>query len=123
VVTKSGTNTHHGSLFYYLRDGNFAATHPFVRKKYPDKQHQFGFSIGGPVKKDKIFYFAGFDQHIFHVPSVVQFENGAPAVVPSLTSNPRDYETAGFAADQALVAAAASQLSRLAGNFKSEPER
>lgn len=120
VVTKSGTNTHHGSFFYYLRDGAFAATHPFVRKKYPDKQHQFGFSVGGPLKKDKIFYFAGFDQHIFHVPTVVQFENGAPAVVPSATSNPRDYETAGFAGDEALVRAAAAQLSGLAGNFKSE---
>src|SRR6266478_7531437 len=68
VLTKSGSNHWHGTLFYYLRDGQTAATHPFVRKKYPDKQNQFGFSVGGPIKRNKIFYFAGFDQHIFHIP-------------------------------------------------------
>src|SRR5438270_13202532 len=73
VVTKTGSNVNHGSLFYYLRDGRVAATHPFVRKKYPDRQNQFGATLGGPLKRDKIFYFAGFDQHIFHIPSVVQF--------------------------------------------------
>jgi len=111
VVTKSGTNTHHGSAFYYLRDGQFAATHPFVRKKYPDKQHQFGFSVGGPIKPDKLYYFAGFDQHIFHVPTVVQFLGGTTAVV----AKPADYE----ATDQTLVAAAATQLSTLGGQFRS----
>src|SRR5437868_10465130 len=62
VLTKSGSNHVHGSLFYYLRDGNLAAIHPFVKTRYPDKQHQFGGSIGGPIKKNRIFYFAGFDQ-------------------------------------------------------------
>lgn len=112
VITKSGTNTHHGSMFYYLRDGKFAATHPFVRKKYPDKQHQFGFSVGGPLKPDKIFYFAGFDQHIFHVPTVVQFLNGQSTVVPGA----KDFEFN----DQALVEASAAQLSLLGGQFRSE---
>ena len=116
VVTKSGTNSHHGSAFYYLRDGRFAATHPFVRKAYPDKQHQFGFSIGGPVKQEKIFYFAGFDQHIFHVPSVVNFLNGSTTVVPG----PGDYESGGFFPDQVLVTNAAAQLSKLGGQFRSE---
>jgi hypothetical protein len=111
VVTKSGTNTHHGSAFYYLRDGKVAATHPFVRKKYPDKQHQFGFSLGGPIKADKLYYFAGFDQHIFHVPTIVQFKGGAQAVVPQ----PTDFE----ASDQALVSAAAAKLSTLGGQFRS----
>ena len=111
VVTKSGTNTHHGSAFYYLRDGEFAATHPFVRKKYPDKQHQFGVSLGGPIKADKLYYFAGFDQHIFHVPTVVQFIGGAPAVV----AKPADYE----ATDQTLVTAVAAQLSTFGGQFRS----
>jgi hypothetical protein len=111
VVTKSGSNHTHGSLFYYLRDGRAAATHPFVRKKYPDKQHQFGFSVGGPIKRNKIFYFAGFDQHIFHIPTVVQFANGASQVTPV----PADYE----ATDKALVFAAADKLSLLGGQFRS----
>src|SRR2546423_6065212 len=49
VLTKSGSNHAHGSLFYYLRDGNLAAIHPFVKTRYPDKQHQFGGNICGPV--------------------------------------------------------------------------
>src|SRR5438270_6247614 len=111
VLTKSGSNHVHGSLFYYLRDGNLAAIHPFVKTRYPDKQHQFGGSIGGPIKKNRIFYFAGFDQHLFHIPTVVQFANGATAVVPT----PADFE----ATDQALVFDAAAKLSALAGQFRS----
>lgn len=111
VLTKSGSNRVHGSLFYYLRDGNLAAIHPFVKTRYPDKQHQFGGSVGGPIKKNRVFYFAGFDQHIFHIPTVVQFANGATAVVPT----PADYEVT----DQALVFNAASQLSALGGQFRS----
>src|SRR5437879_3207009 len=111
VVTKSGSNIAHGSLFYYLRVGRTAATHPFVRKKYPDKQNQFGFSVGGPIKRNKIFYFASFDQHIFHIPTVVQFANGASQVTPTLA----DYE----ATDKALVFTAADKLSQLGGQFRS----
>ena len=111
VVTKSGTNTHHGSVFYYLRDGQLAATHPFVRKKYADNQHQFGGVLGGPIRKEKIFYSIGFDQHIFHVPTVVQFDGGSQAVVPTA----KDYESS----DQSLVMAKAAQLSALGGQFRS----
>src|SRR3954469_7817347 len=109
VVTKSGSNITHGSLFYYLPDGRAASTHPFVRKKYPDRQHQFGATLSGPIVRNKAFYFAGFDQHIFHIPSVVQFTDGTSAVTPTLA----DYETT----DKALVFAAADSLTKLAGQF------
>ncbi|MBI2683086.1 MAG: TonB-dependent receptor [Acidobacteriales bacterium] len=110
VVTKSGGNVTHGSLFYYLRDGEFAAVHPFVRKKYPDRQHQFGGSVSGPIKRGRIFYFASFDQHIFHIPTVVRFEDGSSQVVPQ----PADFDLF----DQQLVADTATQLSTLAGQFR-----
>src|SRR3954463_13165837 len=109
VVTKSGSNITHGSLFYYLRDGRVAATHPFVRKKYPDRQHQFGATLSGPLVRNKVFYFAGFDQHIFHIPSVVQFTDGTSAITPPHA----DFE----ATDKALVFAAADSLTKLAGQF------
>src|SRR4051812_28416465 len=51
VVTKSGTNHIHAKLFYYLRDSTFAARPPFVPFKPSDTQHQFGFTVGGPVKR------------------------------------------------------------------------
>jgi hypothetical protein len=81
-----------------------------VRKKYPDKQHQFGFAIGGPVKKDKLFYYIGFDQHIFHVPTVVQFPNNSQTVIPTV----KDYEST----DEVLVRAKAAELSDLSGQFQ-----
>lgn len=112
VITRSGTNQPHGTLFYYLRDGKTSATHPFVRKKYADKQHQFGGTLGGPIKRGKTFFYLGFDQHVFHVPTVVQFDNGTPFVTPTA----QDFE----ARDQQLVVDAAAQLSQEGGNYRSQ---
>ena len=110
VVTRSGGNQWHGTLFDYYRDGRMGASYPNVEGKPPNRQDQFGFTLGGPIKRNRVHFFAGFDQHIFHIPTVVQFANGATAVVPQ----PGDYE----ASDQALVFASAAQLSQLGGQFK-----
>ena len=117
VVTRSGSNHLHGTGFYYFRDSAFAAKQTFLSFKPPDRQQQLGFTIGGPVKRNKAFFFAGFDQHIFHVPAVVEFLNGSVKVVPQPGTGPYtpgDYE----ATDQALVFATADQLTALAGNHQ-----
>ncbi len=111
VVTRSGGNQWHGSVFDYYRDGRMGARYPMVGGKPPNRQDQFGFTLGGPIKRNRAFFFAGFDQHIFHIPTVVQFANGATVVVPQST----DYE----ARDQALVFATAASLSQLGGQFRS----
>jgi hypothetical protein len=117
VVTKSGSNHWHGTGLYYLRDSGFGgAADPFMTFKPHSRQQQGGATLGGPVKKNKIFFFAGFDQHYFHVPDVVEFLNGAMQVVPQAGTgpySPGDYE----ATDQALVFAAAAQLTSLAGSY------
>ncbi len=108
VVTKSGANHVHGTAFYYLRDSSFGAADPFLAFKPHNRQQQVGGTIGGPIKRNKIFFFAGFDQHIFHVPNVVEFLDGSSKVVPAAGTGPLtpgDYE----ATDQALVFAAAAQ--------------
>ena len=69
VVTKSGSNRLHGTDFYFMRDSALAATHPFMDFKPHDQQQQFGFTLGGPIRRNRAFFFAGFDQHIFHIPS------------------------------------------------------
>jgi len=70
VVTKSGTNTWHGSTFYYLRDSSLGgAAPPFVGVDPHNEQHQFGATVGGPIQRSKTFLFAGYDQHIFNVPA------------------------------------------------------
>jgi hypothetical protein len=116
VVTKSGSNHWHGTGLYYIRDSAFAATDPFMTFKPQSRQQQGGATLGGPLKKNKIFFFGGFDQHYFHVPDVVEFLNNSMVVQPQAGTgpySPGDYE----ASDQALVFAAAAQLNSLAGSF------
>jgi hypothetical protein len=116
VVTKSGSNHIHGTAFYYLRDSSFGAADAFLAFKPHNRQQQAGGTVGGPIKQNKVFYFAGFDQHIFHVPNVVEFMNGSSKVVPQAGSGPYtpgDYE----ATDEALVFAAAQKLTSLAGEY------
>lgn len=60
VVTKSGTNTLHGSLFEFVRNGNFNARNAFAATQDTLRRNQFGGTVGGPVVKDKIFFFGGF---------------------------------------------------------------
>jgi Carboxypeptidase regulatory-like domain len=62
VVTKSGTNQFHGDLFEFLRNGDFNARNFFAAKQDTLRRNQFGGTIGGPVKKDKIFFFFGYQQ-------------------------------------------------------------
>ncbi len=57
VVTKSGTNELHGSAFEFLRNEALNARNFFSPGADILKRHQFGGSVGGPVVKDKIFYF------------------------------------------------------------------
>jgi hypothetical protein len=60
VVTKSGTNQIHGDLFEFLRNGATSARNFFAAKRDTLKRNQFGGTIGGPIVKDKLFYFAGY---------------------------------------------------------------
>ena len=66
AVTKSGANTFHGDLFYYLRYPSFNALDSYPKSKgtYSQPIHQwqqFGGSGGGAIVKDKLFYFATYD--------------------------------------------------------------
>jgi hypothetical protein len=60
VLTKSGTNQFHGSVFEFFRDRNFNATEHLFAQKTPYNQHRFGFTVGGPVKHDKLFFFGSY---------------------------------------------------------------
>jgi outer membrane receptor protein involved in Fe transport len=57
ATTKSGTNRLHGSLFEFLRNSAAIAADPFTQLHPPVRWNQFGGSIGGPIKKDKLFAF------------------------------------------------------------------
>jgi hypothetical protein len=62
VSTKSGSNNFHGSLFEYVRNDKFDARNFFDRTgKSPLRLNQFGGSVGGPIKKEKLFFFASYE--------------------------------------------------------------
>jgi hypothetical protein len=57
IVTKSGTNQIHGSAFEFVRNGALNARNFFAPRQDTLKRNQYGGSIGGPILKDKLFYF------------------------------------------------------------------
>jgi Carboxypeptidase regulatory-like domain/TonB dependent receptor len=73
VVTKSGTNVSRGELYDYVRDDRFNAPNPLLVaanttgtgvSKLPMSQQQFGGSIGGPILRDRTFYFSNIERRV-----------------------------------------------------------
>jgi carboxypeptidase family protein len=119
VITKSGSNKMHGAVFEYLRNQQFDAPNYFDSQrnvdgsvianlgKSPLKQNQFGGSIGGPVAKDRAFFFGSYEGYrldagknfVEAVPSASAWARAVPAVA-SLRS--------GFLAPGAVILPGAS---------------
>jgi outer membrane receptor for ferrienterochelin and colicin len=57
IVTRSGSNDLHGSAFYFFRDDGLAADNLLTGTKTEFEQHQFGVSLGGPLAREKLFFF------------------------------------------------------------------
>lgn len=79
VVIKSGTNDLHGTLYYFHRNEYLAATSPFTPPGAPSelRNHNFGGSVGGPIMKDKAFFFLTYEGQRFITPNAID------ATVPS----------------------------------------
>ncbi len=88
VVTKSGGNQLHGSLFEYLRNDKLDARNTFDLSRPSLRMNQFGGSVGGPILKDKFFFFGSYEGYrlrsginlIEAVPSALAKSTAAPAV-------------------------------------------
>ncbi|MGO9404506.1 MAG: TonB-dependent receptor domain-containing protein [Terriglobales bacterium] len=61
AVIKSGTNQLHGDLWEYLRNEKVDAINAFDTSQQPYKQNQFGFTLGGPIVKNKMFIFGDYE--------------------------------------------------------------
>ena len=59
--TKSGTNEFHGAAYYYYLDPVSPAVNPFTGQPSPNSWKQFGGAVGGPVIKNKLFFFADYE--------------------------------------------------------------
>ena len=86
AVTKSGTNEFHGSAFIYDRNNKWGARNPntFIQQlvngvstrvalKPEDARYQFGGTIGGPIVKEKLFFFFSYDEQRRNFPGVAVF--------------------------------------------------
>lgn len=62
IVTKSGTNAYHGDAFWFVRNTFFDANSFFAHTPDQLKQNQGGFTFGGPILKDKLFFFGGYQE-------------------------------------------------------------
>ncbi|MDE3259995.1 MAG: carboxypeptidase regulatory-like domain-containing protein [Gemmatimonadota bacterium] len=67
VITKSGTNTLSGSAHFFGKHDALSeiARHNGTERRPSFRQGQFGFTLGGPLKRDKAFFFAAYDQQVF----------------------------------------------------------
>src|SRR6266446_7967410 len=67
LALKSGGNSIHGTAYAYFRNEAFAAASPFVSGKKENRNYNYGFSVGGPVLKDRLFYFLTFEKQRFTI--------------------------------------------------------
>ena len=95
IVTRSGTNALHGSGYFFFRDHNMAAypllarnplfTDPFFARRNP------GFSVGGPIKKDKLFFFVNYEHLSQTAVTLVQEDLPSLQALNGAYANPYHY--------------------------------
>ena len=101
LVTRSGTNAFHGSVFNYLRNDIFDANNYFANRngleKPPLRQNNFGFTLGGPILQDRTFFFVSYEglrlrQPVtstpYQVPSVEARQSASAEARPILEAFP-----------------------------------
>jgi len=88
AITKSGTNEIHGDLFEFVRNYKFNARNFFQPVRDSLKRNQFGGTVGGPIKKDKLFFFAGYQGTIIR-----SNPTAANGVVPTAQMMSGDFST------------------------------
>ncbi len=85
ILTKSGTNRLSGRGYYFLRDDAFDKPNAFATGKVPFRQQQFGATVGGPISRDRVHYFASYERQIYDDVVTVN----VPAFVLPIITDPR----------------------------------
>jgi carboxypeptidase family protein len=89
VVTKSGTNIVGGEAFYANRNGTLTSRDAFGNSSANNSQHQTGGALGGPLKRDRLFFFGAVEKNLLTIPYTVAFNTPSqpagqpPVVVPA----------------------------------------
>lgn len=85
AVTKSGTNNFRGELFYFNRNDRLTSPDAFGNDG-ANNQNLFGGSVGGPIKKDRAFFFFGAEQNFLRIPYFVDFQPTSIALPPEIAA-------------------------------------
>jgi len=88
VVTRSGTNELHGTLFYFGQNDAFNSRQFNVARVPAYKQHQFGGTAGGPIIRNKTFYFGAYQGFRFRSPALVYYNVPSQAMLNGDFSGP-----------------------------------
>jgi hypothetical protein len=91
VVTKSGTNGFHGSAYEFFRNQSLNAKGYLDLRRADDKQNQFGGTFGGPIKKDRTFFFVSYEGR-----RVVHGISSDPVAVPTAAERAGDFSATPF---------------------------
>lgn len=91
VVTKSGTNNWHGSAYEFLRNTNLDSKGYLDPAVPDDHQNQFGGTFGGPIVKNRTFFFTSYEGR-----RLVQGQTGDPVLVPSAAERGGDFSATPF---------------------------
>jgi Carboxypeptidase regulatory-like domain len=92
AITRSGTNAFHGNVFEFVRNYIFNARNPFVGTRDNLKRNQFGGTIGGPIMKENLFFFAAYQQ------TIVRSTTYNTAFIPTIAELNGDFTAATSAA-------------------------
>jgi hypothetical protein len=80
IITKNGTNTLHGSGFYYNQPQSLISNFSNGREPADQKKQQYGASLGGPIIQDKMFYFLSYDKQKQNITVPINPANLNPAI-------------------------------------------
>src|SRR6202049_664022 len=132
VVTKGGTNALHGDAFEFLRNTVLDARNFFSPEREAFQQNQFGGTLGGPIKKDKLFFFGdyqgtrtiqGLDTGVLPVPSLADRTGNLSDLVNSFVTKDANGNTVpSIVSTCTAVPCLASQLSQTLGYTVSQGE-
>lgn len=89
IASSGGTNAFHGQVFEYLRNDIFDARNPFATGTQPFRLNQFGASVGGPLRRNRTFFFAAFEAYRQRLDQAVVGFTASPSYrAQALTQNP-----------------------------------
>ena len=88
MVTKSGTNALHGSMYGFLRNQRLNASNALSQSTLPLTQAQYGASLGGPILRNRTFYFANFERKQLNQDGIITI---APASVAAINARLQTY--------------------------------